>query len=60
MTIPQQVVAVNLIVLDDCQRITQRFIQEAIKEWDRVGEGCFARWIQVMVAEKWLELAHRN
>ena len=56
----QPAVAINLIVLDDCQRITQRLVTEAIEEWDRVGSGCLAVWIPVMVAEKWRELAQRN
>ena len=54
------VTSVNKLVLDDYHRITQRFVQEAITEWDTIGSGCFALWIQWVVASKWLELIQSN
>jgi len=55
-----QTVTASLVALDDYQRINQRFIQGAIEEWDKVGSGCFAGWIKLVVAVKWLELVRSN
>lgn len=55
-----QAVTAGMVALDDSQRINQRFITEAIEKWDRVGEGCFAEWLQLVVSVKWLELAESN
>ncbi len=51
---------INEIILVDCQRLNQQFIKEAITEWDKVGEGCFQMWINVMLAQKWLTMIRSN
>ena len=56
----RQTVTANLVALNDCQRISQRFIQEAIAEWDLIGMGCFVQWILTVTAKKWKEMAQRN
>jgi hypothetical protein len=40
--------------------ITQEFIREAIKEWDRFGEGHFADFVQDYVNSRWEEYVIGN
>ena len=58
--IQEKVLASNRMILGELQRINQRFIQEAIKEWDLKGEGSFSQWVRVALIYKWLELARTN
>jgi len=44
---------IELKVLFDASMITQEFIREAIKEWDRFGEGHFADFVQDYVNSRW-------
>ena len=60
METSNQIRLINEVVLVDCQRINQRFKEEAMVEWDRVGRGCFKVWLQVMIFQKWLELVRSN
>jgi len=48
------------IVLKALNEINQRLINEAIKAWDRVGEGCFAEFIRCYVNKRWLEIVRGN
>ena len=52
--------AVGGLALEDWKRIRGRFIDEAIKEWDRVGEGRFDRWVEVQVQVRWYLLGMSN
>lgn len=47
---------ISELALEDYHRITQRFIQEAIRVWDTSGSGCFAYFIKLMVERMWREL----
>jgi len=58
--INRKILAVNEVVLLDCKRLNDRFISEAIKEWDCEGEGKFHKWIMVKVVNKWLEMIKKN
>ena len=51
---------VNLIILEDYQRVNQQFIKEAISQWDTTGSGCFALFIQHIVAKMWSQMIEGN
>lgn len=48
------------LALMDSDRITSRLIREAMAEWDKVGSGCFAMWVDVIVTQKWVDLVKSN
>ena len=52
--------AINSAITANIHRLNQSYVTEAIKEWDDHGQGCFAVFIQVYVAWRWLELARLN
>jgi hypothetical protein len=56
----QELIAVNLIILEDCQRINQQFIKEATRQWDAIGQGRFAVFIEVTVNQMWVDMVKRN
>ena len=58
--IQEKVLSSNRMILGELQRINQRFIREAIKEWDLKGEGSFAQWVRDALIYKWVELARTN
>ena len=51
---------VDEIALDYYHRVSHRFVQEAIAEWDITGGGYFYMWILRAVSAKWLELIRSN
>ncbi len=54
------VAAVNEIILSDYQRLTQRFTGEIMAQWDADGEGSFAIYFKVSLAEMWVEYVREN
>ena len=53
---------VDEFVLDETQSLNERFIHEAIKEWDK-GETdgvSFAFWVKVYVATRWHDMVELN
>jgi len=51
---------VNEMTQADWQRIRQKFVKEAMAEWDKSGEGCFPLWVKRYVARRWRELVRSN
>ena len=52
--------AINLALTADIHRLNQSFIALAIKEWDRIGQGCFALFVQLYVYQCWQQLTRLN
>lgn len=52
--------AVSQLVIEDCQRVNHEFIKEAIRQWDAIGKGCFASFIELVVGQMWADMVKRN
>ena len=52
--------AIDNIVLGEVKRINRCFIEEALYEWDRIGEGCFALFIDTHIKLRWRDMVSRN
>jgi len=48
------------IVLESIEGINGRFVRDGQEEWDRCGEGSFARFIQFYVRWRWYEMVRLN
>ena len=53
-------VGLSLIVIEDMMRRNSTYAQEAIKEWDKYGEGLFAEFVSKYIISKWADMAGRN
>jgi len=58
--IDHKILTVNEVVLWDLRQLNENFTREAIKEWDKAGEGKFRKWIVIKVTNKWLEMVRSN
>ena len=52
--------SINMAILQDIHQHNQLFISQAIKEWDRIGHGCFALFVQLYVNQRWHLMTQSN
>ena len=48
------------IVTMAIKRQNRRLVDEAVDEWNRIGEGEFAQFVSRYVACRWMMIAQRN
>ncbi len=52
--------SINLALTENIHQLNQSFVTDAIKEWDRIGQGCFALFIELYVNQVWLDMTQKN
>ena len=51
---------INEMVLGEMKKWNDEFVYEAIKEWDRGDEGCFAEFVQDYMTNRWKQMVMSN
>lgn len=51
---------INQIILESHRTINERFVSEAIRQWDTIGSGCFALFMEITVNQMWKDMTKRN
>ncbi len=52
--------AINLIADDSINQYNRAFTQEAVRVWDKEGQGSFALYVLQYVAKRWSHMISSN
>lgn len=51
---------ISQCIADDIAQRNRAFVDQAVKQWDEDGEGCFAEYVRHYSAHCWLEMVRDN
>lgn len=50
----------SYMFIDETRRLNEKFVKEAIREWDLRGQGRFDFFVKAYIDQRWIELLESN